>query len=329
MSKQANKTVIGGFVVGAVVLVVAGVLVFGSGRFLTKTETYVMYFQGSVKGLDVGAPVVFQGVKIGSVTDIVLRVHAKDLSFSIPVFIKVEDHRFQQVGRRAGELSPREITELLVERGMRAQLQMQSLITGKLMVEIDFHPDTPVKLVGTDTEYPEVPTIPSDIQQFLKKIEEIPIKKIYDKVLSAVDGIDEFINSSEMQDCIHSLNLAVNDFRKLVQNVDTRVGPLVSSIEDTATDVQKLMRNVDDQIPPLASSIKNTVETASDVLSQAQTTLRAIQGSIGQDSPLVYQLNNALKELSAAARSIRVLVAYLDQNPDALIRGKRRPGGEK
>lgn len=353
MSKQANKTVIGGFVVGAVALVVAGILIFGSGKLLAEKEIYVMYFKGSVGGLNVGSAVVFRGVKIGSVTNIALYADPADLSVRIPVFIGVKPDKFKIVGGRAQMHSPKKVLELLVERGLRAQLQMQSLVTGQLMVELDFHPDKPIKLVGADPEYMEIPTIQSDLEELVKRIEKAPIEEILNKLLSAVEGIESIVNSKEVKESLVTLDQTLNDIHKLVLNIDSRieplasgidetmrefgklarnidgkVGPLVSSIDETVGDIGKLAQGIDGQIAPLASSIENTVKAFSAAAVQARKTIREIEATFGEDSLLIYELNDTLQGILAAANSIRVLADYLERHPESLIRGKGKPGGK-
>jgi paraquat-inducible protein B len=371
MSKPVSKTLIGGFVVGAVGLVVAGVLIFGSGKFLRETNKFVMYFEGSVKGLNVGAPVVFRGVKVGGVTDIQLHYNPADMSVTIPVFIEIEPDHFRAYGgppargaspqrylellldRVRGRTDSERRLRLLIERGLRARLQMQSLVTGQLLVEMDFHPDKPVKLVGGDTDYAEIPTIPSPLEELSKKIEKIPIEEIFKKLLAAVEGIEGIVNSPEVQGTIRSLNQAMEDARKLVRNIDGQVSPLASSIEKTLGDTRKLVRNVNSQVTPLASSIKGTVEDygklardvdgqiaplASDIgktleearfaLKQGGKALAGAEGVLAEDSPLLYELESALKEVSHAARAIRLLADYLKRHPEALLKGKGTSEGE-
>ena len=360
MSKPTNKALIGGFVMGAIALVVAGVLVFGSGRFLRETFKFVTYFEGSVKGLNVGAPLVFRGVKIGTVTDILLRYDPTDMSIKIPVIIEIEPDRVDVIGGPPRERDVERILGELIERGLRARLQMQSLVTGQLMVELDFHPDKPVKLVGGDTGYPEIPTIPSPLKELSKRVEKVPIEEIFQKLLSAVEGIEGIVNSPEIKGIISSLNLAAENISKLVRNIDGKIEPLASNIEDVASsiertlrDTQKLVRNINAQIKPLASSIKETAEDygklarnvdgqvttlASGIeealeevrvaLEQVRKTLAVAEDALAEDSPLLYELDNALKEVSAAARSIRLLADYLKRHPEALIKGKGRSGGK-
>ena len=146
MSKQANKTAIGAFVVVAVALGVAAIIVFGSGKFFVKKDVYVAYFPGSVKGLRVGAPVVFRGVKIGEVTQIRLYADRRENIVQIPVILEVDPGNFKNMG--PPEENRREYLEKVIKSGLRAQLQMQSLVTGQLMINVDFYPDKPATVIG-------------------------------------------------------------------------------------------------------------------------------------------------------------------------------------
>jgi len=175
MSRHANPTVIGGFVVGAIALVVAGILAFSSGQFFTEKRVFVLYFQDSVSGLGEGSPVEFRGVKIGRVIDINVIFDKDNLSFTIPVYIEIEPGRIDQIGRI---YEPLVLNELLVKRGLRAQLKLKSFLTGQLIVELDFYPETPIELVAGDPRYQELPTIPSSIIQFTKTLQKLDLDKL-------------------------------------------------------------------------------------------------------------------------------------------------------
>src|SRR5512137_2811193 len=186
MSKSANKTVIGIFVVGAIALVVVAIVVLGSGKFFKKTLRAVCYFEGSVGGLNIGAPVVFRGVKIGSVTDVVLRVDSAKLIFTIPVYIEIEPDRFRVIGVRPKQLGQN--LKTFIDRGLRATLEMQSIVTGQMQVGLDYYPDKPAKFAEfrIDTRTPEIPTVRTAMQELTKKVEKIPIDELFAKILSAV-----------------------------------------------------------------------------------------------------------------------------------------------
>src|SRR3989442_7853685 len=159
MARRANPALIGAFVVGALTLAVSGLVVFGGGRVFRNTKPLVAYFEESVKGLSIGAPVTFQGAKVGSVTDVRVVVDPETLTISTPVFCEVDAARLTEVG--GGPLALRADTtrtKELIKRGLRAQLEMQSLVTGQVGIALAFRPDTPLRLTGLTPDYLEMPT---------------------------------------------------------------------------------------------------------------------------------------------------------------------------
>jgi paraquat-inducible protein B len=352
MAKKVSKALIGGFVVGAVALIVAGVAIFGAGKFFKETRHWVVFFQGSLKGLNHGSPVVFKGVKIGSVIDIAIQVNTEDLTVQIPVIIETDPSHFEIIhGDR--EIETEKNLPTLIERGLRAQLQMQSFVTGQLMVSLDFHPGTPVRLVGTVKEYPEIPTIPTPLEQLSETLQDLPLEELVNGLMSAVEGIDKFVNSPDLAGSISSLNLALEDVRKLIGNIDSQIGPLATGIDSTVQDYGKLARNVDGHVKPVLSNVNRTVKDfgklardldkqtdplisgmeeamkeAISALEQARKTLAVAEEDLSQDSPTMYELNNSLREISAMARSIRQLADYLKRHPEALLSGKGEGGGK-
>ena len=334
MSKQANKTVIGIFVVGAIALVVAAILILGSGKLFKPTFKAVCYFEGSVGGLNVGAPVVFKGVKIGSVTDVVLRVDLIKQTFSIPVYIEIEPDKFTIIGPRPKKLGQN--LKELIDKGLRAQLEMQSIVTGQMQVGLDYIPNKPAKFVSADPETPEIPTVATPMQELAQKIQKIPLDEIFQKILSAVEGIEKVVNSPEMTETVHSINgtakeikplvanlqEAVKEVRKLVQNIDGQVGPLASNLNETVQEARGAVRNIDSQIGPLKETIQRTIQSAEATLVMAQKAIENIEGGVGENSTLVYQLNKTLEEVSTLARSIRILSNYLERHPESVIWGK-------
>jgi paraquat-inducible protein B len=359
MSMRANAKVVGGFVVSALALAAAGILFFGGGRFFAKTDNYVLFFGGSAKGLNVGAPVAFKGVKIGSVTDIRLLYDERDKSFKIMVTIATEPKAVTQIHTENGAQTPapgaakKSLIDTLIAAGLRAQLGMQSLVTGQLYVELDFHPDSPVRLVGLHTYYQELPTIPSKLEQLTKTVESLPLEEIVAKFTSALEGIERFINSPHSQEILVSLEATVKEAQSVLHNINERIAPLASGLDGTFADARKLLRDIDGQVNPLAgeikaaaretrglvtnvdkrlgpltSSIEESFKAAHSALKQAESTLATVEGMTGESSSLRYELTNALKELSTAARAIRQLSDYLERHPEALLQGKAKQGGK-
>jgi len=345
MDGKASKTLIGAFVVGAVILIAAGLMVFGGGKFMKKTQEFVLFFEGSVKGLSVGSPVLVGGVKIGSVKRIDIEYNAKTLVFYVPVFIEIEPNRIRLI---KGERMPMaEMLPRLIKRGLRAQLTMGSLITGQLIVELEYYPDTPVKLIGLDRDYPEIPTIPSTFQAIFDTLKDLPLKKTLESLITAVKALENILKSPEIPEILHTTNLAMADARRLINDLNSRVGPLadgldatvaeykkiainvnekvdplMENVNHTVTDARKLVKNMDEKLKTLAAKIAEGLEASHEAMEQARKTLAILQSRLGKDSPLLNQLENTLREFNEMARSIRSLANYLSRHPEALLRGK-------
>ncbi|MFZ0051989.1 MAG: MlaD family protein [Desulfobaccales bacterium] len=311
MAKQANRMMIGGFVVLAVIIMAASLVVFGSGKFFQKTLNFVLYFDESVKGLSVGAPVLFQGVQVGSVTSIVIQADLAKMQTQIPVIIEIEPDRWQV---RAGERNPRKNLQKLIEMGLRAQLIMQSFITGQLMIELDFHPGTPVNLKNINKEYVEIPTIPSTGEQLARALGNLDLTGLEKHLESTLAGVAKVVNNPDLIASIRALKDTLQDAGKLLTRVDHQVDPLANDVKKTAKDFSKLANNVDSRVGGVATGLDKTMSTA--------------RGTLSEDSPLMVDLQNTLQEISAMSRSLRQLADYLDQHPEALIRGKGKPGGK-
>jgi paraquat-inducible protein B len=359
MGRRANPTLIGAFIVGAVALIVISLLVFGRGQLFTETRTYVLYFDGSVKGLNVGAPVDFQGVKIGSVTDIRVQYLSRTNEFWTPVYIQIEADRVGEVRDRKGREEPKQFLHSLIQHGLRARLETQSLVTGQLFVQLGFYPDSPIRLVGGDPDVLEMPTIPTTLQQaqaaaqtILEKIQELPLDQLFANFLATVEGTNRLVNAPEVLALVRSLNDTMMEVQRLVRHGDGKVGQLLDEMQGAAAairpllaDVQQLARRVDGQVGPLADGTKQTLEAARATLKDSQQLLRNADSRVGRLSDsftdtakaaqatmvtaqrrLDDNLAIALQEMASAARSIRVLADYLERNPNALLYGK---GGDR
>jgi len=361
MSKPVNKTVIGIFVVVALVLVVGAVLLLGSGKFFKNNLKAVMYFQGSVKGLSVGSPVTFRGVKVGSVTDIRMILNPKDLSITIPVYVEFEQGTMEGAGGgTAGEAYRRfyafkgdtaGMMRSLIKAGLKGQLEMQSIVTGLLVVALDFYPDKAATFVGVDRSTIEIPTIPTPLQELAKRVEKIPIEEIIGKIEATLGGIERVVNSQEITGTIKDLNATmggiqkivnspettemlrsirqgVNDARMLIKNIDGQVGPIGDQLKSVGTRVEKLADTLEAQIEPLASSITKTSDEAKVALKKAEGTMGAIDEVAGENSILMHRLAKTLEELNVTARSLRLLTDTLQNQPESAIFGKKNTRGK-
>jgi len=261
-------------------------------RTFTEKEHYILHFEGSIRGLTVGAPVEFRGIKIGQVMDIKAVFNQETLTPQITVLIETEPQRWEILGKAT--MDDKTQMDKLVAKGLRAQLKTGSLLTGQLFVDWDFHPDAPPALVKYTQKFPELPTIPAPLQMIaarvsslLSKIETVPIEKIGKDLEATLENVKNITASAELMQAVKALNQTLQETREFVQNLNTNVAPAITT-----------------------------------TLDQAQQTLDSVAGTLGKDAPLQYEMRQALKELSDAARSLRILLEYLERHPDALIFGK-------
>jgi len=332
MSKPVNKTLIGVFVLGAVALAVTAILIFGSGKFFAPVKKFVMFFEGSVKGLNVGAPVILRGVKIGEVTGIQLRFDPKHLTTVIPVYVEIDPRTFtvpEEFKPLAKDVEKKYVfIQPLIEKGLKAQLQMQSFVTGQLMINLDFYPDKPIKLVGFEKKYPEIPTVPTPMEELTKTLQDLKPEELYKKVMLTVEGIERIVNSPELISAIRSVNQTMKSADSLVKNIDAQAGPLLSNLQKSSEAARNALTEVERALSPeegIPAQLAETLQTANSALRQAEKTLETAQNVAGDNG---YELNRTLKELSSSARSIRFLADYLERHPESLLRGKTSSKGE-
>jgi len=329
MAKQVNRKLIGGFVVIAVGIMAASVIIFGSGEFFKTKYEFVLYFEGSVMGLNIGSPVVFRGVPVGQVKNIILRSEVRENKYQTAVFIEVYPERLQIIADGADAANLQERSPKLIEAGLRARLVTVSLITGQLGIELDLFPGTPVVLRKhkLDEKYMEIPTIPSTLAKMGKALEKLDLEALVARVESILAGADRLINSPDIPAGIHefkgamqdargllqnanakvntltdNLNRTIDDADKLVRNVDDQVKPLSDKAQKALDDADKLVRNVDDQVKPLSASLQATLSDAQKAIDLASKDFHAISGDAekllkgldGQIVPLLDQARNTL-----------------------------------
>src|SRR5262245_18658848 len=292
MGSKVSPTVIGAFVVGAILCMVAGVLLFGGGKFFKEKVPYVMFFDRDVQGLNVGAPVIFRGVQIGQVTDIDAIANPQTYDVVIRVQIDIvrgviqmgeEGHRFQD---------HRAAVQQLVQKGGRASLRMQSFVTGMLYVALDFHPNTPIKRLGLDSRYPELPTIPSDmdvlkstVQQVVADLGKLPLEAVLNEVLVLLKGANSLVALPEVKQALVSLQEVMRVAERLLQRADSlvelpEVKRALVSLQEVVLAAERLLQRADGQVSAPGPKLAGAADTARAALADAQKLLRNVDGQV-------------------------------------------------
>jgi paraquat-inducible protein B len=329
MSKPASKALIGAFVMGAVALGVIAVALFGSGKFFAKRPKFVLFFPGSVNGLEIGSPVQFRGVKIGEVTGISASID-KNLSVTIPVYVEYNTASIPIPDELKKEAQGRSYPFLqkLIAKGLKAQLRMKSLITGQLYIALDFHPGKPTRIVGLEKKYPEIPTIPSTSEVLMATLEQVPLADIANKLLKVTEGLERIVNSPEAMGSVKNLDADLKSLGELIRSVNEEVKPLTASLTETST----AARGAFTQAEKTLAFNEGTPGKMADSL---QKTLEELRGAIASYEKLAdrnvnigYDLTKTLQEIDRTARSLRSLTDYLERHPEALVKGKKPAKGE-
>ncbi len=325
MSQRANPTSIGAFVLGGMALLVIGIFLFTGRGLFEHRPTYVMYFEGSVYGLQVGAPVVFRGVQIGSVKRIDLRYDNSRAQLVIPVTVESLPRRMLDVNGDFANEEALDPTEL-VSRGLRARLASQSLLTGLLYIELDFHPDKPLVYRAPSKRLPEIPTIPSPVQEFASKLEHIDIEGLLGDIAAIAATARQFVNSPDTERSLRSLGQTLARLESASSKLDQRLSPLFDKLEGSIDSVKTEMNRVGDAADKFAGIADQTgapLEAVRAMASELQTTIATLNDLIAQGSPALHQAGQTMKELREAARALQELSDTLARQPDALLFGRQ------
>jgi len=328
VSKKANPTLIGGFVLGAIGVVVAGIAIFGSGKFLTHRPRAVAFFQGDIQGLAVGSPVNLRGVQIGQVSHIQLHLDVKTMQPIIPVYMEFDPDHFKALGEAfsAADFSEQRPLKTAIENGLHARLASQSLVTGQLLVQLDLDPEEPARLLGADPTTVEIPTSPSDIEKLKKALTELPLDELTASAVKLLKDADRIVSSEDIPKALRSLALMTENFNSLITDGRGELRSTADASRETLATAQKTLAEMRATMATanqlLASDGREAIRAATAALQKAEKTLTDASGLIAPNSPQRYDIDQTLRNLSVATRALRGLAEDLQRRPNAVVLGK-------
>lgn len=327
MSARANPRAIGLFLLGALVIVVAAIAILSGGTWFQRNELFVSYFPESVNGLENGAPVKFQGVPVGRVTAINIQIDPRDDSFEVPVEYEIDLPRLTTSRGTYVNLVDTVVLRQQIAKGLRAQLQTESFVTGVLYVELAYRLDSSPPRLFADTAglLPQIPTSPSLMSAIGGGAGSILSEVV--KILTKVNGLLGDMNVKEINAAVVESAKAV---RELMNTPEIRatlkqMPATAAQLTRTMAETERLAARASQAIDPLQSSLTGVSKEAVSTLQSLQRTLDETHGLLSQDTGPGYALTGALKSMQDAADALRVLIQSLEQNPDMLLRGKKPP----
>lgn len=328
MSKPISPVAIGGFTVGALALLLVAVFIFGGGRFLHADKVrFVIFFDSSLNGLEIGAPVKMQGVKVGEVTDISLQIDSKATKIYKPVVIEIDRNTLTS---KEGTTFPRAMTrkereanrDKLVAAGFRARLELQSILTGLLYVDFDVHRDKPPVFTGLEYQgLLEVPAIPTTVDELrhtasamAKRLNELPLEDIVKDLSASLREIKGFLASEDVKKSSAALANTLEELEKTVKTLNHNLEPLLANTNKTMVNTNTLIKD----FKPIVANTDKTLIAATAAIDRARDSMAKLGGAVGPES----DLSETLEALKDAARSVRNLTDYLERHPEAVLTGK-------
>jgi paraquat-inducible protein B len=309
---RANPKVVGGFIIGGTLLLLLAIASLVSGKFSTTNTTFVSFFPESVRGLQIGSPVTFRGVPIGQVTAIEAYMVHRDAGIDIAVTYQLNLDRIRDPGGTVKELKARgakEAAAFLVGKGLRAELESTSFVTGQLYIDLDFRPEHPPRTVDIPVDFPQIPTAPTKLQQLSERVEkfanalsDLPLDQIAKTLEDTLAAFRDLARSPEVRSTLAAAGSAGKDLSKTLGNVDKLVADLRGKVSQA-------------DVALVVADLHRTLEAAERGLAQIQQTLAGTSGA-------QREFTHTLSEISRAAAAVRVLAEYLERNPSSLLDGK-------
>ncbi len=323
MSARANPTAIGLFMIGAIVLSIIGVGALASASWFTQQSTFISYFGESVNGLEVGAPVKFQGVPVGRVTELLIRIELGDKTFQVPVKYDVDLTRLTSAGGTFVDLDDPAVLQQQIDDGLRAQLQMESIVTGQLYVELSYREDpAPPEIETTLAPHPEIPTAPSLLAAFGTQA-----GSLVGEVLAILFRVNEMLEEVNMVEINASVVASAQAVERLADAPELRaaldeIPGIASQATSTLAEMERVAAQLGEMIDPLQGQVEVATAEATLTLQTMRRALEDARGFLAPDSGVGYQIEGAMASLRDAADALRALVLSLERNPDMLLRGR-------
>ncbi len=333
MVSRKGKAIIGLFVLGAIALVCFSVILLGSGSYNYEKRSFVLFFNSTLRGLTVGSPVYYNGVRVGKVTSMHISTVNNQVAFDTPVIIEIEQipsiGNSQSMPDLVEYLSDEEIVRTLIKNGLRAKLSTLSFITGLLVVDLAMEPNAPP--VDPDSlkpfhGIPQLPTIPSGLDSLLSDFSNIPIEPLSEKTLDLLTNVTKITENVKDSDIIEQLTKTLKtldntllEYQKLAENINKN---LESTINNTLLEYQKLAENVNHHFDDTIGAFNESLDHSTKTIQSINTIAEKVSALLNTNSSLMQQLFLTMSSFQDAANSITSLARTLQRNPEAIIFGK-------
>ncbi|APH57284.1 Paraquat-inducible protein B [Granulibacter bethesdensis] len=320
-----RQTAVGAFVIGGFILGAAALMTFGHFRFFSQSIRAAVVFQGSISGLAVGAPVTFRGVRVGAVESIAITFDQEDQAAYIPVVIDLDPDQVTVVESQHENNSTLDLKRLIAH-GLRAQLNMQSFVTGQSNVNLDFDPASPAPLHPRLTSLTEIPVKPSAIQKMKDVLADLPLKELAGSASAVMDNIR--ILSQRLDDdlppLLASIRTSSEHSQKTLDVVAETMVDLQKNLSSTIANLNTLLVNGNRQLDARSADAHVALLNIARTAQRATSTLDTLRSMTAAGSESRVNLDDALRDIAAAAAALRGFASDVERNPQLLLTGRKQ-----
>jgi paraquat-inducible protein B len=320
---EDRRAIIGAFVLGGLILAIGAIVLFGNFRPFSPTRRAAVVFDGSISGLSVGAPVTFRGVRVGAVQRIVIEFDPRTRTFQIPVIVTLEPDRIRLA---TGAGRPQIDLEELIKRGLRAELNMQSFVTGETAIGLDFDPGPPPELHPGVTDLVEIPTRPSDIQRVTEQLKSLPVSElVHDAIgtLQSVRALSEKLNA-ELPPVLASFKDTSDGAARVIDTATAAIGDLRAQLNTVLARVDRLADTADQQVNQRGADLHGLLVSATQTAQLASNLMSDLRGLTSVRAESRANLEATLRDLAATTAALRGFANDVEHNPQLLLTGRRQ-----
>ena len=325
---KRNALLIGGFVIAALAMIVAGVLWLSGNSLFTKHIEAMIYYKGNVSGLYVGAPVTFRGVAVGQVEAIGIEVDRDSLQALAPVRVRLQPNAMQFNG---SSTTPIDLSTL-VQRGLRARLVAQSFVTGQKSIELDFVPNTPSTLVGTAGK-PEIPALAERFGALIDQVAELPLRETVQEMRDTVKelrttlvGAQRALDDTKAMfaSAASELKQTGAESRVTLKAASEAIRLAQTNSAATLASITQLSESARGAVLAAQPELQRTLTSAREAAESARLSMVRLTEMTAPGASLRGDLDSAMRDLSQASRGLRDWIELLEQQPNAVIFGTKR-----
>ncbi len=331
MKTKVSPAIVGAFVLGAFGLGIIALLSFGGVSFFSKPQRFVVYFDESIHGLDLGSPVKLRGVRVGRVVDLTITYDETKNASVVAVVCELSKNKLTDPKGATINVASRAELQRLVDRGLRAQLGVLGLATGLLFVELDFmNPKEAPDPHLSDPRYLVVPAVPSSLAEFqaratdlLAKVNKIDFEGLSTELKGLLIDTRKQLNGLELKPLVAQWTRTGAQVETLAASPEIK--QTFANLNAAVTELRAVLAKLDAQVVPVGRDLAETLAQARATLESFNATAASAQRFIAAQGTLGDDLNRTLAQLGEAANAVQRLADFLERNPQALLTGKKRP----